>query len=313
MALLLAPAWASLLRMRVPRVQVIMMVPDTMVPASVNQLGDKVTLVGSMPAERQAAQYLGVYTKSMLLRRSAMKSKHGERHGHYEQSSDPNKMIWWDGDMWLVGDKSNGGKRVGVIGMEDQAASPDLASSMAAAVAGEGLYIFLLGERTMGDPARGSMSSRRRSTVELRQQNLENNIDVTRVTPRQPVVQPVVAVQAPKPKPKPAAAAIAPPGSARHAREAREAREAPPAVAPRPVAPTVAAPAAVPAAAPPSSAAVAVEAAAEWGREERDYASPELRSSRANAQRASPSRSLALPTLALSRVSPYEPQPQPQP
>ena len=56
-------------------------VPEMMVPVSINQLGDKVNLAASIPAERGAAQYLGVYTKSMLLRRSSVKSKHGERVG----------------------------------------------------------------------------------------------------------------------------------------------------------------------------------------------------------------------------------------
>ncbi len=155
--LLLAPSCAALLaaRMQAPRMQVAGFdtprVPETMVPVSVNQLGDKVNLVGSMPAERNAAQYLGVYTKSMLLRRSAIKSKHGERVGHYEQVSDPNKQIWWDGDasVWIVGDKSDGGKSAGLIGMEAQVSTTELAraADTLAAGAAEGLYIFLLGDR----------------------------------------------------------------------------------------------------------------------------------------------------------------------
>jgi hypothetical protein len=166
--LLLAPSCAALLAARVQaplavRVQAPLAVrmqvagfdtprvPETMVPVSVNQLGDKVNLVGSMPAERNAAQYLGVYTKSMLLRRSAIKSKHGERVGHYEQVSDPNKQIWWDGDasVWIVGDKSDGGKSAGLIGMEAQVSTTELAraADTLAAGAAEGLYIFLLGDR----------------------------------------------------------------------------------------------------------------------------------------------------------------------
>ena len=77
--LLLAPSCAALLaaRMQAPRMQVAGFdtprVPETMVPVSVNHLGDKVNLVGSMPAERNAAQYLGVYTKSIscVARRSS--------------------------------------------------------------------------------------------------------------------------------------------------------------------------------------------------------------------------------------------------
>ena len=155
--LLLAPSCAALLaaRMQAPRMQVAGFdtprAPGSMVPVSVNQLGDKVNLVGSMPAERKAAQYLGVYTKSMLLRRSAIKSKHGERVGHYEQVSDPNKQIWWDGDasVWIVGDKSDGGKSAGLIGMEAQVSTTELAraADTLAAGAAEGLYIFLLGDR----------------------------------------------------------------------------------------------------------------------------------------------------------------------
>tara|TARA_B100000795_G_scaffold139741_1_gene104608 strand:- start:159 stop:728 length:570 start_codon:yes stop_codon:yes gene_type:complete len=168
--LLLAPSCAALLasrmqaplasRMQAPRMQVAGFdtprVPETMVPVTVNALGDKVNLVGSMPAERNAAQYLGVYTKSMLLRRSAMKSKHGERVGHYEQVSDPNKQIWWDGEasVWMVGDKSDGGKSAGLIGMEAQVSTTELAraADSLAARAAEGLYIFVLGDRCSRSP-----------------------------------------------------------------------------------------------------------------------------------------------------------------
>ena len=127
-------------------------VPEMMVPVSINQLGDKVNLAASIPAERGAAQYLGVYTKSMLLRRSSVKSKHGERVGHYEQVSNPNKQIWWDGDasVWIVGDKStNGDKSAGIIGMEAQVSTPELAraADTLAAGAAEGMYVFLLGDR----------------------------------------------------------------------------------------------------------------------------------------------------------------------
>ena len=126
-------------------------VPEMMVPVSINQLGDKVNLAASIPAERGAAQYLGVYTKSMLLRRSSVKSKHGERVGHYEQVSNPNKQIWWDGDasVWIVGDKStNGDKSAGIIGMEAQVSTPELAraADTLAAGAAEGMYVFLLGD-----------------------------------------------------------------------------------------------------------------------------------------------------------------------
>ena len=162
--LLLAPSCAAAMqaaRVQAARVQAVRMqaagfdqpkVPEVMVPVSINQLGDKVNLAASIPAERSAAQYLGVYTKSMLLRRSSVKSKHGERVGHYEQVSNPNKQIWWDGDasVWIVGDKStNGDKSAGIIGMEAQVSTPELAraADTLAAGAAEGMYVFLLGDR----------------------------------------------------------------------------------------------------------------------------------------------------------------------
>jgi len=156
--LLLAPSCAAAMqaaRMQVARMQVAGFdqpkVPEMMVPVSINQLGDKVNLASSIPAERNAASYLGVYTKSMLLRRSSVKSKHGERVGHYEQVSNPNKQIWWDGDasVWIVGDKSDGGKSAGIIGMEALVSTPELAraADTLAAGAAEGMYVFLLGDR----------------------------------------------------------------------------------------------------------------------------------------------------------------------
>ena len=61
----------------------------------------------------------------------------------------------------------------------------------------------------MGDPARGyAATNPKKSRIEVRQQNLARNLDVSgaplqNVAPRQPGVQPVVAVQAPAPEQNP--------------------------------------------------------------------------------------------------------------
>ena len=90
-------------------------------PAAKWQLKDKIALVGTLPPEAsgnsvaEASQYLGVYTRGQLKFFAQVKGNPYSNHGYYEQLRDPNKMIWWDGETWVVGDKigMKGGDRNG--------------------------------------------------------------------------------------------------------------------------------------------------------------------------------------------------------
>lgn len=108
---------------------------------------DKVYLVGTYPADGRydVSQYLGVYTKGMFASRSIspMRGNAYERYGYYEMVGDPHKLVFFDGEMWVVGDKA--GRRIGVVCSDEVAALPGPRQSR------PGIYGFLVGQ-----PARPS-------------------------------------------------------------------------------------------------------------------------------------------------------------
>jgi len=92
------------------------------VPATTRHLSDKIALTGARP-EGCAVQYLGVFTKSVLGSHHGVDVYGGStnpyrRYGCYEKVGDPTKMLWYDGEAWVVGD--NLGGRIGMVCVDER-------------------------------------------------------------------------------------------------------------------------------------------------------------------------------------------------
>ena len=80
---------------------------------------DKISLVGELPPRSEFTQYLGIYKISPFApSRLTLPWVQGKT--FYEQVADPNKMIWWDGTMWVVGNKNGVGKRIGMVCVDER-------------------------------------------------------------------------------------------------------------------------------------------------------------------------------------------------
>ena len=146
---LLGPSCAALMmgatrppsaaRLDSPPSVVRMQLPETIgrvVPAGLELTGEDHT---GWHAHRQQKEheFLGVYHRGILASPhesgSLARKEFGRgmdattygRRGFYEKMGDPNKMIWWDGDVWVVKTKDNPGRRVGVVGIDGQVTAPE--------------------------------------------------------------------------------------------------------------------------------------------------------------------------------------------
>lgn len=149
---LLGPSCAALMmgatrppsaaRLDSPPSVVRMQLPETIgrvVPAGLGTyMQERITLVGTLSqTSKKEHEFLGVYHRGILASPhesgSLARKEFGRgmdattygRRGFYEKMGDPNKMIWWDGDVWVVKTKDNPGRRVGVVGIDGQVTAPE--------------------------------------------------------------------------------------------------------------------------------------------------------------------------------------------
>jgi len=105
-------------------------------PAMLRHMRDKVSLTATLPQvapNSELHQYLGVYNKGFLANPRPLRGARSFRdstyqpHGYYEKGGDPSKMIWWDGELWVVCNKNNMDRRLGVLCVVDPDANgPDV-------------------------------------------------------------------------------------------------------------------------------------------------------------------------------------------